>query len=93
MLQLRPNNNGFAIQVNADAHGIWIQTDTWTVPIAKNVAKKYATDYLNSTVKDKPNQGFYDHEGKVCLTHNDAKIWLSKQEAIDIIDLINSTYP
>ena len=87
----RPQNVG--IHITADDSGVWIATDVWTVPIEKDIAKLYADDYLNPTVKNKPNIGFFDYQGKVVFTHNSAKMTFSAQEAKDVIDLIKTTYP
>ncbi|MEH6454720.1 MAG: hypothetical protein V7749_00230 [Cocleimonas sp.] len=92
MLSFPRSNNTTGIDVSADENGIFIATDIWTVPIPKNMAKTYAKNYSDTSIKNKVNEGFFDWEGKVCLTHNDAKIMLSKSEANDLIDLIEKKY-
>lgn len=59
----------------------------WTVAIPKETAIDYVRNY-----NKKPNHGFFEHNGKVCLTHGDAKIMLSMIEADAIIALIRAAY-
>lgn len=87
----RTNNVG--VHITADDIGVWISTDVWTVPVQKDIAKRYADDYLNPTVANQVNIGFFDYQGKVVFTHDNAKMVFSVQEAKDVIDLIKTTYP
>lgn len=46
MLQFSRTNN-VGVHITADDIGVWISTDVWTVPVQKDIAKRYADDYLN----------------------------------------------
>lgn len=92
MLQLNRSGNSFGVQISTDELGVWIATDTWTVGIPKDAAKQYASDYLSQSIKNKAHNGFFDTQGRVCFTHKDAKIMLSNEEALALINLITTTY-
>ena len=66
--------------------GIWI-TGAWTVGIDKARAIEYVNNYNSS-----PDQGFFEHEGEVILSHAGGKIILSTQEAAAIINLVRTAY-
>ncbi len=55
------------------------------------IDKKIIIDYINS-YNSSPTQGFMELEEKVILSHGDAKIMFSKNEAEKIINLIKETY-
>ena len=61
--------------------------DGWTVAIPK----EKAIDYVRNYNKDVHN-GFYEHNGEVCLTHGAAKLMLSQDEANAIVELIRAAY-
>jgi hypothetical protein len=70
----------------ADDLGLWVNAG-WTVGIPKAEAVEYAASYNSS-----PNRGFYEHDGKVVLSHGPAKMNLSAQESRAVIDLIHAAY-
>jgi len=59
----------------------------WTVDIPKDAALNYVQTYNQN-----PNAGFFEHSGKVILSHQSAKITLTKQEAVAVTDLIRAAY-
>lgn len=67
-----------------DDNGVWINAG-WTVGIPLSTAIGYADSYNRD-----PSIGFYEHKGKVVLSHSCAKIDLSQQEAKAILDLIQA---
>lgn len=62
-------------------------SDGWTVAIPKDKCVHYVRNYN----KDVDN-GFYEHDDKVCLTHGAAKLMLSQEETNAIIELIRVAY-
>lgn len=58
---------------------------TLSIPKAKAIeyVKKYNTD---------PNSGFFEDQGNVILSHNDAKITFTQQEGSAIVALIEAAY-
>ena len=79
----RSNDNVLA---SADQHGVSIFVG-WTVGIPVADAINYV-----KTINADPKKGFFAHSGKVVLSHGSAKLTLSQQEAIAIIDLIKTAY-
>jgi hypothetical protein len=67
-----------------DKNGVWINAG-WTVGIPLATAVEYAASF-----NDNPANGFYEHDGKVVLSHGCAKIDLSKAESNAILDLIQA---
>ena len=59
----------------------------WTVGIPKERAIDYVRKYNTNA-----NYGFFEHNGKVCLTHGDAKLLLTKAEADALIGLVRAAY-
>ena len=59
----------------------------WTVSIPRDKAIEYAKAYSSD-----PNGGFYRINGKVVLSHRDATLTLTEQEAEAIINLIKLAY-
>lgn len=74
------------ILASADQYGISIFIG-WTVGIPLDKAIEYAKAYSND-----PNTGFYRINDKVVLSHRDAKLTLTEQEAEAIIKLIKLAY-
>jgi|GEM_PF-2955474 len=87
MNQIKFERNINNVFVQTDAVGIWIHCG-WSLPIpwdkAVEYVKKYDTD---------PNAGFFEHEGKVILSHNGGKITFSQQESNAVIELIKTVCP
>ncbi len=67
-----------------NAEGIWIKAG-WTVGIPLSTAIEYV-DSFNSG----PAKGFYEHDGKVVLSHGCAKIDLSPEQAKAVMGLIQA---
>lgn len=59
----------------------------WTVSIPRDEAIEYAKANSNN-----PNFGFHKINGSVVLSHRDAKLTLTEQEAEAICNLIKLTY-
>jgi len=80
-ININPN-----VLASSNSDGIIVYTPSgWSVGISKKDASDYKRDY------DKPgsaDNGFKEHEGEVILSHRDAKVTLSQNEANAIIDLI-----
>lgn len=74
------------VLASASEHALWIIAG-WTVGIPREKAIAYAMSFNGS-----PNEGFFEHDGKVVLSHGPAKIYLSAQEARAVIDLIHAAY-
>lgn len=79
----RENDNVFA---SADEHGVSIFIG-WTVGIPVQDAIRYV-----QTVGLNENAGFFPINGKVALSHNGARLSLTKEEADAIIGLIRTAY-
>lgn len=75
------------VLAQADEKGLLIYCG-WTVLIARAKAVEYVKTYNAA-----PNIGFYEHDGKVVLTHNDGRITFSAQEGDAIVQLIRAAYP
>lgn len=67
-----------------DGNALWINAG-WTVGIPLSTAVSYADSYDGD-----PSIGFYEHDGKVVLSHSCAKIDLSHEEAKAILGLIQA---
>ena len=87
MQPLHFNRNLDKVLADADDAGIWINC-AWSVSIPRANAVAYVKTYDAS-----PNAGFFEHEGKVILTHGAGKITFSQQEGNAIVDLIKAAYP
>jgi len=74
------------VLASLDEHCLQIG-DSWTVLIPRKDAIKYVHNYGSS-----PNEGFFEHDGKVMFSHNSGKIWFSLEEAQAIVNLIKSNY-
>jgi hypothetical protein len=84
----RPADN---VVARADEHGLWIETNGWTVPIKIVTAQEYANSFNpNDDDGNKPNHGFYNVGTGIVLTHKDAKIHFGRSEALAVIDLIKA---
>lgn len=84
----RPADN---VVARADEHGLWIETNGWTVPIEIDTAKEYANNFNpNGDDGNKANHGFYNVKSGIVLTHKDAKISFKRSEGLAIIDLIKA---
>lgn len=59
----------------------------WSMLIPKASAVQYAKKYNSS-----PNEGFFEHDGRVTLSHGAGKLTLSKQEASAVVELIETAY-
>jgi hypothetical protein len=70
----------------ADENGVLIGC-VWTILIPK----KRAIDYVN-TYNQNSSIGFYEHESKVILTHDNGKISFSQIEGDALITLIKTAY-
>jgi hypothetical protein len=84
--KLTLNRNNDNILATATEHGVTIFIG-WTVGIPPADAIDYVKSYNSS-----PNKGFFEHDGKVALSHGPAKIMLSEQEASAIVGLIKTAY-
>ena len=84
--EIRFSRNIDNLLAHADGSGIWVICG-WTLPIPKEKAIEYVAQYNTN-----PNSGFYEHQGDVILSHNGAKITLSKGEADAVIALIKAAY-
>lgn len=87
MSQLDFNRNIHNLLAEIDENWLWIHCG-WSMPISRTKAVEYVK-YYNT----EPNTGFYEHEGKVILTHNHGKITFSAQESSAIVQLIKAAYP
>lgn len=74
------------VLAQADDSGLWIICG-WTLPIPKAKAIEYAQKYNSD-----PNSGFYEHQGKVILSHNGGKITFTQEEAAAIVALVKAAY-
>lgn len=84
----RPADN---VVARADEHGLWIETNGWTMPIEKETAQEYANSFNPSGDEgNKPNLGFYNVSTGIVLTHKGAKIHFDRSEAFAVIDLIKA---
>jgi hypothetical protein len=70
----------------ADENGVLIGC-VWTILIPK----KRAIDYVN-TYNQNSSIGFYEHESRVILTHDNGKISFSQIEGDALITLIKTAY-
>ena len=59
----------------------------WHMLIPREIALGYVAKYNTD-----PNAGFFDHDGKVMLSHGAGKLSLSEQEATEIVGLIKAAY-
>ena len=84
--QLTLNRNNDNVLASADQNGVSIFIG-WTVGIPAPDAIRYVKTYNSS-----PNQGFFENNGKVVLSHGSAKLTLSQQEATAIVGLIKTAY-
>jgi len=85
-IELKERNISFI----ADKCGLTIATSGWTVPISPSDATAYADDFdLNDNSNNKENHGFFMDSSGVVLTHKDAKIRFSKEDAHTLIEFIN----
>lgn len=71
----------------ADEKGLWVHCG-WSVAIPRAKAVEYVKKYNTD-----PNSGFYEHDGKVILSHNGGKITLSAQEGSAVVQLVKAYYP
>ena len=62
----------------------------WTIGISIADAKRYASHYR--TGRQSPSAGFFEHEGRMILSHGPAKITMEKAAALAIIELIEAAY-
>lgn len=74
------------ILASANEHGLFVIAG-WTIAIPRQAAIAYA-----KSINSDPNAGFFQHNGKVVLSHGAGKITLSQQEANALVDLINTAY-
>lgn len=86
MLKLEFARESGAVVASADEDCLMIG-DNWTVLIPREAAVKYVHNYGTS-----PQDGFFEHDGKVMFSHNSGKIWFSNEEAKAIVDLIKAAY-
>ncbi len=86
MNQLQFERNIDNVLARADELGIWIICG-WTFPIPKAKAIEYVDKYNTN-----PNEGFFENEGKVILSHGGGKITFSQQECDAIVSLIKAVY-
>jgi len=84
MNQIIKLNNRKTSVASVTPEGLFIDSG-WTVGIHKDDATEYLNNYNQN-----PNKGFFKFEGSVILTHKDAKITLTNEEAEAIRDLIQS---
>lgn len=59
----------------------------WSMLIPRAMAIEYVKKYNRS-----PNEGFFEHEGRVILSHGAGKLTLSEQEASAVVELIKTAY-
>ena len=59
----------------------------WSMLIPRATAVEYVKKYNRS-----PNEGFFEHEGRVTLSHGAGKLTLSEQEASAVVELIKTAY-
>lgn len=71
---------------STDEHGLMVIAG-WSMLIPRAAAIEYAKNYNSS-----PNQGFFEHNGKVILSHGAGKLTLTEQEASAVIELIKTAY-
>lgn len=84
MLNLnQPNTQPFA---TADEVALMIDVG-WTVLIPPKKAVEYVEKFNES-----PDFGFFRADGKVLLSHNSGKLWLSEAEADALVALIRTAY-
>lgn len=69
-----------------DSFGLWVICG-WTMAISSDKAISYVKNYNGN-----PNEGFFEHQGRVVLSHGPGKIWLSADEASSIVNLIKKSY-
>lgn len=84
----RPADN---VVARADEHGLWIETNDWTMPIEQKEAQEYANSFNpNDNEGNKANHGFFNVSTGIVLTHKGAKIHFDRSEAFAVIDLIKA---
>lgn len=84
--QLSFDRNIDKLQVFIDENGLMLDCG-WTVAVPKANAVKYFENY-----NTRPDEGFLEHNGKVILSHSASKIYLTKEEASAILELIHETH-
>ena len=76
------------ILAESDKNGIIVATEWgWTVGIPKEAAIGYVKNYNSNA-----NAGFFSQNGKVNLTHGNARLSLTEQEAAAIVALIRTQF-
>ncbi len=76
-----------SVLAQSDENGIWVHCG-WSMAIQRAKAVEYVKAYNTD-----PSVGFFEHAGKVILSHNGGKITFSEQEAAAIVQLIKAAYP
>jgi hypothetical protein len=75
------------ILASADQFGLVVAGN-----VTMGIPKADALSYV-STYNEDPNAGFYEHDGRVVLSHHGSKVTLEKTEAEAVIELIKAAYP
>lgn len=83
---LRPDP-GKIVASASEEHLTIISTHGFSIIMLAGDAVRYAKQYNKH-----PNEGFYEIDGKVALSHECAKIWLSQQEAAAVLQLIKAAW-
>lgn len=85
--KLQFSRNIDSLLVQADENGVWVHCG-WSMGIQRAKAVEYVKMYNTD-----PSAGFYEHDGKVTLSHNGAKISLEPTEGAAVVALIKAAYP
>lgn len=87
MNQIEFERNIDNVLAQADSAGVWVHCG-WSMPIPRAKAVEYVKKYNTD-----PNSGFFEHEGKIVLSHSEGKITFSQVEGNAVIELIKAAYP